>query len=1181
MTPVECPGEPWFDPATANDDCDPNPVITFNDVTVQGNCPGEYSVTRTWKATDNCGNTATCSKTISIEDNTPPSIHCPSVMTPVECPGEPWFDPATASDLCDPHVTITHEDVTVQGNCPGAYSVTRTWTARDDCGNTATCSKTISIEDNTPPSIHCASVMTPVECPGEPWFDPASAYDDCDPNVTVTHEDVTTQGNCPVLFSVTRIWTATDDCGNTATCSRTIDIEDNTAPSISCPQVVSPIECPHTPSFGMPTANDECDANVDITFNDNTTQGQCDQEFVVTRVWTATDDCGNTAICSQTIQVKDNTPPVITCPNVASPIECPDMPDFGDATADDACDPNPTITFDDNNTPGDCDGEYSVTRTWTATDDCGNSSTCSKTISVEDNTPPEITCPNVVPMVECPGLPNFGQPTIDDACDPQPGILFTDVTTPGDCPAEYTVTRTWTTTDECGNSASCSATISVVDIAPPVLVGVPANITVQCNFNPPPPPVVTADDACDGQVDVVFNESQSPGSCPILDVITRTWTATDECGNSTAQTQIIQVVDTQGPVITMQPEDVLEECSPDTPQNYQDWLDSQGGADAEDCGDVTWTYTNTPGDFPNDGCAGTFYSYIRFIATDQCGNTSYADARFLVIDTEPPVFVSGPYDHVRQCEPDCDGETELYNWLDTLAGVQIMDNCSEYTLYWGLFDETEGCGRTFSKTYFFRATDQCGNSVTKYATFNYVDTVPPYIVECPPGDDNLTCEFDVPPPNPDAVVAIDECGLVEADVIVEDIFSYGNGCGYFPQTVIYTYAAVDSCGNKSICYQSFQIVDTLPPVYFGPDTIDVACIGDLPNADQAIQILLTMMEDNCYEVICFNDGIQQADSNVVTYTFKAKDLCVNWTEPFDVTFIATGDCKPLCSFTPDTWSSGATDINGDEVQDILNVLFGFFGPVEVGRNHRTITVEDPDCISVLLPGDGPSPEFVFGNFVANAANGCTLPPHLQNLDGTLSHGLAAQTMALELNLRYNLYYNGRFLGYQPIKELPECIFTEQIMDVLGPDATIQNLLVLANNYMAGIGYFTPQFGEELADAVAMVNMYWENCGESDPCDDNSNGGGTGNEGNEITNVFFQPNPADQFTALSFTASSEMPIHIWMTSGSGAVLFESNMDAVTGVNVLDVSLWSVPPGVYTVFIQSPNQLETVQLVKVAE
>ncbi|MBK8706705.1 MAG: hypothetical protein IPN33_26080 [Saprospiraceae bacterium] len=67
--------------ATAPDVCGFSPVISFEDVILQGDCPLEYSISRTWTATDGAGNIIRCTQTITVEDNTPPVITCPSGVT--------------------------------------------------------------------------------------------------------------------------------------------------------------------------------------------------------------------------------------------------------------------------------------------------------------------------------------------------------------------------------------------------------------------------------------------------------------------------------------------------------------------------------------------------------------------------------------------------------------------------------------------------------------------------------------------------------------------------------------------------------------------------------------------------------------------------------------------------------------------------------------------------------------------------------------------------------------------------------------------------------------------------------------------------------------------------------------------------------------------------------------------
>src|SRR6185436_16386856 len=134
-------------------------------VTTPGNCPGNYSVTRTWTATDDCGNTATASQTINVHDITAPVIAALPAPSTIDCPSTPSFEQATATDACDPSVALTSSDVTTPGNCPGNYSVTRTWIATDDCNNTSTASQIIHVQDVTAPVIAALPGETTIDCP--------------------------------------------------------------------------------------------------------------------------------------------------------------------------------------------------------------------------------------------------------------------------------------------------------------------------------------------------------------------------------------------------------------------------------------------------------------------------------------------------------------------------------------------------------------------------------------------------------------------------------------------------------------------------------------------------------------------------------------------------------------------------------------------------------------------------------------------------------------------------------------------------------------------------------------------------------------------------------------------------------------------------------------------------------
>ncbi len=98
-------------------------------------------------------------------------------------------------------------------------------------------------------------------------------------------------------------------------------IENNNPLVLTCGLVVSSIPCGMTPDFGIPIVVDEFDPFVRIAYTDIIYPGFSPQEYSVTRVWTATDNCGNTDVCSRTIFVEVIVTPVMKSPFVLRPDE--------------------------------------------------------------------------------------------------------------------------------------------------------------------------------------------------------------------------------------------------------------------------------------------------------------------------------------------------------------------------------------------------------------------------------------------------------------------------------------------------------------------------------------------------------------------------------------------------------------------------------------------------------------------------------------------------------------------------------------------------------------------------------------------------------------------------------------------------------------------------------------------
>ncbi|GAB1396372.1 hypothetical protein MASR1M65_11490 [Saprospiraceae bacterium] len=95
---------------------------------------------------------------ITVNDITPPSITCPASVT-VSCASEvpaPNINLVLASDNCSGAVTKTFvSDVISAQTCVNRHTITRTYRATDVCGNSATCTQIIIVNDQTKPTITC------------------------------------------------------------------------------------------------------------------------------------------------------------------------------------------------------------------------------------------------------------------------------------------------------------------------------------------------------------------------------------------------------------------------------------------------------------------------------------------------------------------------------------------------------------------------------------------------------------------------------------------------------------------------------------------------------------------------------------------------------------------------------------------------------------------------------------------------------------------------------------------------------------------------------------------------------------------------------------------------------------------------------------------------------------------
>jgi uncharacterized repeat protein (TIGR01451 family) len=439
----------------------------------------------------------------------------------------------------------------------------------------ASCSFDVIVTAGGGPTISCpANIVTPAETDCSATVNPGTP--------TTTGSGVTVEGvrgdgqalDAPYPVGTTIInWTATDDVGRTATCTQSVTVtnaNDTTPPTITAPPAVSVSTGPDAGACGIilseselgrATADDGgCSVNVTVT---GIPPGNFFPIGTTTVTWKATDASGNTATATQTITVTDNTPPAIFAPADETYV-CPSQVPAADpsqakglALTDGNGNPLPagppfdncggavTVTVSETTSgAGSASDPLIITRTFTATDVRGNSSSDAQLITVIDSTPPTINAPAVVSVnadpVSCSvsGVA-LGTPTAADNCN--------TVTVTNNAPAAFplgTTTVTWTATDGAGNTATATQTVTVVDVTAPsmscptdIVVHLPLNSTatsMAVNYS------ATATDNCGGSLPVTY--SIAPGSVFNVGTTSVTASATDAAGNTASCTFTVSVL---------------------------------------------------------------------------------------------------------------------------------------------------------------------------------------------------------------------------------------------------------------------------------------------------------------------------------------------------------------------------------------------------------------------------------------------------------------------------------------------------------------------------------------------------------------------------------------------------------------------------------------------------------------
>ena len=563
---------------------------------------------------------------------------------------------------------------------------------------------------------------------------------------------------------------------DTTTCVSIITVDDSIAPVVTCP----PNRVVNVPATGIftyfallsATAADACPPAFS-TINPRVVALNCEHVGDTSFYFTLTDQAGNAGRCTTTITVRDVHAPQLNCPS--NIVAYTDANACGTAvnylvSSNDACLAGISQIDTSGISSGDVFPIGTTVQQYVATDYAGNSDNCTFSVTVQDTTPPVVTC-SASRLVYLPdsaaistGLAITNSAT--DNCGLPGGTIYTPVFFSYTCNNIGVNTFSFSATDIYGNTGRCTTIVTLLDSTAPRLY-CPGDIVVSpnnsncsaatVNFS------VTSYDYCGTTVVQTDNSGLSSGGLFPNGTTALSYRATDGSGNVDSCSFSITVQDTLPPVINCPGDTVLyvtDRC--DAVFNYAvSSIDNCGGRHFQiDTSGFTSGRSFTRATVLRNPYRRiiTYGGIQEWVAIDSAGNTDTCRFNVTVVDTIPPEYLCPPSQTIAT-EPGLCGSTQA-----RIINFSVEDACSIRQVR---LDSTPLWNQLLppgTYNYLFAAFDDFDNSDTCSFSITVVDNEPP-VIHCPndtvvystPTSCSVTLDY--------TISATDNCGVIRIDNI--------------------------------------------------------------------------------------------------------------------------------------------------------------------------------------------------------------------------------------------------------------------------------------------------------------------------------------------------------------------------------------------------------------------------------
>ena len=512
-----------------------------------------------------------CQINLTVQEEEAPEAVCQNLTVALNTSGTASLDGSQLDGGSTDNCGIASFSSSVNSfSCDDIGENQVTLSVTDGSGNTSACLSYVSIVEtsSSAPTAQCKDATVNLNEDGNASITVLDIDNNSTDNCSIVDYQLNqTSFTCNDLGQQTVTLTVEDNNEATGSCTAAVTVMDSEAPSITCNDMTVQLNhnglAENDALENLTSASDNCSITSELVLA--IPDLNCNNIGDHLYFYKATDPGENSSSCTGTITVADNISPTAHCQDLTLQLDENGAGTVFTSEIDNGSFDNCQIdhmSLDLGTPPAqgnsttisfDCNDLGQNTVTLGVTDAALNTTSCTATVTVEDNVAPLALCQNLTIALNAEGMTSTNTAAVDNGSNDACGIASLALSqTQFDCTHVGANTVTVTVTDNNENSNTCTATINVQDDVAPVAQC--QNLTVQLNDSGETS--ITAADIDNGSSDACgiasLALSQTDFDCTDVGANLVTLTVIDANGNSNSCSATVTVQDNVDPIAICQ-----------------------------------------------------------------------------------------------------------------------------------------------------------------------------------------------------------------------------------------------------------------------------------------------------------------------------------------------------------------------------------------------------------------------------------------------------------------------------------------------------------------------------------------------------------------------------------------------------------------------------------------------------